>query len=117
MPTDPAANAAASAGTPTASSTTAAAPAAGGERPRSSSRWSWLGNDRSGSEALAKVAPKPPRLSDKPDPAAQLDADAEPARDSDQKGMASWYGPGFHGRRTASGERFDSGELTAAHRS
>jgi rare lipoprotein A len=33
-----------------------------------------------------------------------------------QKGMASWYGPGFHGRRTASGERFNSYEMTAAHR-
>ena len=31
-------------------------------------------------------------------------------------GMASWYGPGFHGRRTASGERFNTGALTAAHR-
>lgn len=30
-------------------------------------------------------------------------------------GKASWYGPRFHGRRTASGERFDMNELTAAH--
>ena len=30
-------------------------------------------------------------------------------------GIASWYGPGFHGRRTASGERFDQDALTAAH--
>ncbi len=29
--------------------------------------------------------------------------------------VASWYGPGFHGLMTASGETFDSGELTAAH--
>ena len=34
-----------------------------------------------------------------------------------QSGMASWYGPGFNGRRTASGERFNQNELTAAHRS
>ena len=34
-----------------------------------------------------------------------------------QSGGASWYGPGFHGRRTASGERFNSRALTAAHRS
>jgi rare lipoprotein A len=33
-----------------------------------------------------------------------------------QVGMASWYGPGFHGRKTASGERFDQNDLTAAHR-
>jgi rare lipoprotein A len=31
-------------------------------------------------------------------------------------GTASWYGPGFHGRRTSSGERFDQDALTAAHR-
>lgn len=33
-----------------------------------------------------------------------------------QRGMASWYGPGFHGRRSASGERFNQNALTAAHR-
>ena len=32
------------------------------------------------------------------------------------RGKASWYGPGFQGKRTASGERFDMNELTAAHR-
>lgn len=31
-------------------------------------------------------------------------------------GMASWYGPGFHGRRAASGEVFNQNALTAAHR-
>lgn len=31
-------------------------------------------------------------------------------------GLASWYGPGFHGRTTASGERFDMNAMTAAHR-
>jgi rare lipoprotein A len=30
-------------------------------------------------------------------------------------GMASWYGPGFHGRYTANGERFNQYTLTAAH--
>lgn len=30
-------------------------------------------------------------------------------------GTASWYGPGFHGRITASGEVFDQNALTAAH--
>lgn len=33
-----------------------------------------------------------------------------------QRGQASWYGPRFNGRRTASGERFDMNEFTAAHR-
>lgn len=31
-------------------------------------------------------------------------------------GHASWYGPGFHGRRAASGERFDQNQMTAAHK-
>jgi rare lipoprotein A len=30
-------------------------------------------------------------------------------------GNASWYGPGFNGRKTANGERFDCEALTAAH--
>ncbi|WP_445369619.1 septal ring lytic transglycosylase RlpA family protein [Methylomonas sp. BW4-1] len=30
-------------------------------------------------------------------------------------GEASWYGPGFHGQETASGETFDQKKLTAAH--
>jgi rare lipoprotein A len=33
-----------------------------------------------------------------------------------EEGMASWYGPGFNGRRTASGETFNTNELTAAHK-
>lgn len=33
----------------------------------------------------------------------------------DRTGIASWYGPGFHGRRTANGEIFDQNALTAAH--
>ncbi|MDA0699585.1 MAG: septal ring lytic transglycosylase RlpA family protein [bacterium] len=32
------------------------------------------------------------------------------------EGLASWYGPGFAGRRTASGEVFDPSQLTAAHK-
>ena len=33
-----------------------------------------------------------------------------------QTGLASYYGPGFHGQETASGEIFDQREMTAAHR-
>ena len=33
-----------------------------------------------------------------------------------EEGVASWYGKPFHGRKTASGERYDMHELTAAHR-
>ena len=31
-------------------------------------------------------------------------------------GQASWYGPGFHGRKTASGERYNMNAFSAAHR-
>ncbi|MFH1613222.1 MAG: septal ring lytic transglycosylase RlpA family protein [bacterium] len=31
-------------------------------------------------------------------------------------GTASWYGPGFHGKKTASGEKFNMYDLTAAHK-
>lgn len=34
----------------------------------------------------------------------------------DETGIASWYGPGFHGRYTANGEVYDQTQLTAAHR-
>ena len=33
-----------------------------------------------------------------------------------QRGKAAWYGGRFHGRKTASGERFNKNKLTAAHR-
>ncbi|MFQ6017057.1 MAG: septal ring lytic transglycosylase RlpA family protein [Kiloniellaceae bacterium] len=33
-----------------------------------------------------------------------------------ETGIASWYGPGFHGMRTANGETYDQNALTAAHR-
>lgn len=33
-----------------------------------------------------------------------------------ETGIASWYGPQFHGKHTANGEIFDMNELTAAHR-
>ncbi len=32
-----------------------------------------------------------------------------------QKGVASWYGPGFHGKKTASGEIYNMNTMTAAH--
>lgn len=31
-------------------------------------------------------------------------------------GGASWYGPGFHGKKTANGERFNQNDMTAAHK-
>lgn len=39
----------------------------------------------------------------------------QPEPGTPQSGIASWYGPGFHGRRTANGEIYDQYQLTAAH--
>jgi rare lipoprotein A len=36
-------------------------------------------------------------------------------RGTQASGIASWYGPGYDGKRTSSGERFDQDALTAAH--
>ena len=33
-----------------------------------------------------------------------------------ERGIASWYGPGFHGKTAASGERYDQNAMTAAHK-
>ena len=33
-----------------------------------------------------------------------------------ETGLASWYGAPFHGRRTATGERYDMNAMTAAHK-
>ncbi len=33
-----------------------------------------------------------------------------------ERGIASWYGPGFHGNPTANGEQFDMDRFTGAHR-
>ena len=33
-----------------------------------------------------------------------------------EEGVASWYGPGFHGKLTANGERYDMHSMTAAHK-
>ena len=51
-------------------------------------------------------------------PAAPAHEEAAPAGkpETTQVGTASWYGPGFHGQETASGETFDQHALTAAHR-
>ncbi|MDP3797749.1 MAG: septal ring lytic transglycosylase RlpA family protein [Polaromonas sp.] len=56
--------------------------------------------------------PAPANLSVAPEP--ELLA-GEAAREL-ARGRASWYGPRFHGRRTASGERYDMYALTAAHK-
>jgi rare lipoprotein A len=44
--------------------------------------------------------------------------DYQPKEDfhHDEVGIASWYGPGFHGKRTANGQAYNKRALTAAHR-
>ena len=37
-------------------------------------------------------------------------------RGYDQRGLASWYGPGFHALDTANGERYNQDDITAAHK-
>ena len=58
-------------------------------------------------DRLIQQAP-PTRIAPAPKPAPRVVHSA--------KGQASWYGPGFYGNRTASGEVFRPGTLTAAHR-
>lgn len=61
---------------------------------------------------LAGCATPPDRVRPGPDAAAPT----KPSAGELGRGIASWYGPDFHGKRTASGERFDMNDLTAAHR-
>lgn len=56
-------------------------------------------------------------LGEAPLPMSEAQAAAYGLKETEQEfeGTASWYGPYFHGRPTASGEEFDQDELTAAH--
>lgn len=66
-------------------------------------------------EALAvQEAPPEPAAAVEPAPVPAADHKAGGLREIG-RGIASWYGGHFHGRRTASGERFDMHALTAAH--
>jgi rare lipoprotein A len=62
-------------------------------------------------QSIAVAAPQPRPVVAAPD----LDDEPEPV--FEQVGKASWYGRHHQGKLTASGERFDMNELTAAHRS
>ncbi len=58
----------------------------------------------------AGCASQPKHTTKRPSPAATKGFAAE------FEGYASWYGKAFHGKRTASGERFSMTAFTAAHR-
>jgi len=62
--------------------------------------------------------PPVPQAHEEATPASQAHEEAAPAGKPapPQVVTASWYGPGFHGQATASGETFDQHALTAAHR-
>jgi rare lipoprotein A len=62
-------------------------------------------DDRAGAEE-ERGGPAPPEIRGP----ARSEAGAQ------QEGIASWYGKRFHGRRTASGERYDMQAMTCAHR-
>lgn len=64
-------------------------------------------------EAMPVVQPLPEAV---PAPEALPLPEAAPATRAFGTGVASFYGAELHGRRTASGERFDMHALTAAHR-
>ena len=59
-------------------------------------------------------APEPPTQPTAPAP--PIATAPQPRVKSVSVGQASWYGPGFYGNRTANGEVFRPGTLTAAHR-
>ena len=99
----------------------AAAPASPAERPAATS-------ERDGPEAnpppdLARVPDAEPKLEpiraggpNKPYEAlGQTYVPITQDRPFNERGMASWYGKKFHGRRTASGEVYDMYAMTAAH--
>ena len=72
-----------------------------------------------------KLADKPtdyssPRSPDSPNTTTGIEPNASEAVGASgrasERGLASWYGPRFQGKRTASGERFDTNAMTAAHK-
>jgi rare lipoprotein A len=79
----------------------------------------------------ARSRPTPPAPIPRTDPAAPEPRPGEPrpykalgqwyqplpdAKGFRQEGIASWYGPDFHGKRTSSGETYDMHGMTAAHK-
>lgn len=66
--------------------------------------------------AGARVDGVSPPLRDAPQPTAALGERTAEEPPTVLTGWASWYGPGFAGRRTASGEIYDPDELVAAHK-
>jgi rare lipoprotein A len=64
---------------------------------------------------LASILTACPSVVQRP-AASRADTPAPAPEQEVETGMAAWYGDRYHGRKTASGERFDKNALTAAHR-
>ncbi len=75
----------------------------------------WLAGAAQAEDMAAAQTEKTPAQALPDVPVAVIDP--APARTVFARGLASWYSPRLHGRKTASGERFDVEALTAAHRS
>jgi rare lipoprotein A len=84
-----------------------------------------------GCSARSRPAPPAPSPAPRPEPSAPEARPGEPkpykalgqwyqplpdAKGFRQEGVASWYGPDFHGKRTSSGEIYDMHAMTAAHK-
>ena len=72
-----------------------------------------------GESGFAWKTPPPASIASSPAPppgTPALDSASGEAKD-EEVGVATYYGPDFHGRRTANGERFNMYAMTAAHRS
>ena len=64
---------------------------------------------------LSACAPSTPAPPAPPAPAPPRRAPTPPPVPLSQHGIASWYGPGFHGKKTTSGTVYDQYGMTAAH--
>lgn len=74
---------------------------------------------REAHKELALSSKKPPQIPGYPAPYKVLGRWYQPLLSADgfqQKGIASWYGPAFHGRPTSTGERYNMYDVTAAHK-
>lgn len=97
------------AATPELASVAGAEPAAGFPLPAASQPG--FGASRDAMNSMAALTQPAPSLGKPTELHISLNG-----QDSFQQGQASWYGPGFHNRLTANGERYDMNALTAAHK-
>lgn len=77
-----------------------------------------------GKKTARNIPPPPPPPSQTPTRPVPQPEETEPAESASkgrhaiytEEGYASWYGPGFHNRRTSNGEVYNMYAMTAAHR-